>query len=98
MIDSLKNLLNRKVRATGGGLGERIKASVIVAAVDAAIAAVYPAGAAWIRSRTFREGIVTVCCERAGDAQEVKLKETDILAEANRRLGAGTIKKLRVTC
>lgn len=97
MIHSLKNLLNRKLRATGGGTGRRIQAAVIVAAVEAAIAAEYPAGSG-IRAATFRDGIVSISCDRAVDAQEIKLRESEILAEASRRLGAGTVKKLRVTC
>ncbi|MEK9152462.1 MAG: DciA family protein [Patescibacteria group bacterium] len=97
MIDSLKNLLNRKIRATGGGLGERIKASVVVSIIDAAIAGIHATGAA-VKARTFRDGIVTVSCEAAVDAQEIRLKESEIIAEANRRLGSGTVKKLRVTC
>lgn len=50
------------------------------------------AAAAYIKNRT-----LTIRCQSAAAAQEIKLNETDILAKINKKFGSGTVIKIKYT-
>ena len=96
MFESLGKLLPHALRTPSAR--KSVEAAMVIASTEEALRDVFGAETtARLRVVSFKNGVITIVCERSVYAQEIALREREVVACANRRLGADMVKKLRPT-
>lgn len=97
MFEKLGRLLPSSLRKSGE-LARGVEAAQVVAATQAAIHLTLGAEiAGHCRAASFKDGTVRIACDRSVYAETVRLREQDVVAAANKRLGRDVVARIRAS-
>lgn len=93
-METMKHLLTQSVQRAG--VAASIDATRVVAAAEQVLCAIFtPSIAAHMKPLYLKNRTLTVSCSSTTVAQELKLRESDILAKLTDALGASLVDRLR---
>lgn len=93
-MQSMKHLLTQSVQRAG--VATSVDAARVVAAAEEVLHAVFPPTiAARMKPLYLKNRTLTVSCDSSIVAQELKLREPDILAALAKKLGSASVDRLR---
>jgi hypothetical protein len=94
MFQRLDKLMPQSVRRAGAE--GRVRAAMVLDVVSAVLAERFGDDAALsMKPIKYRGGIVTVRCEESAMTEDIKMHESDIVREANRKLGEDPVSGIR---
>ncbi len=93
-MEPLGKLLHRQMQAKPGMTGPMQTVRVIETAVQM-LAECFPSLAVRLTVVSFRGGALTVHAASGAAAAELRLRESQVLAELRERVGAGTVRAIR---
>ncbi len=97
MFEKLGRLLPSSLRKSGE-LARGVEAAQVVEAGQAAIHLTFGAEVAGhCRAAAFKDGTLKVACDRSVYAETVRLREQEVIAAANRRLGRDIVIRVRAS-
>lgn len=74
-----------------------VASAMVIEAANGILGAVLPASLAGAaRGKSFRDGTLKIACAHSATAQEVRLRQDDIIERLNVRFGAGTVRRLAI--
>lgn len=93
---SLKNLLPKSLRRAGAE--RQVRATVIIDRASEVLARIFGEDAAKKMSPKYvRAGVLHIRCTSSAYAQEITLRQDEVLAMLNDRLGESAVRALRAT-
>ncbi len=97
MFEKLGRLLPSSIRKSGE-LARGVEAARVVEAGQAAIHLTFGADvAAHCRAASFKDGTLRIACDRSVYAETIRLREQEVVAAANARLGADAVLRVRAS-
>lgn len=93
-METMKHLLTQSVQRAG--VAASVDATRVVSAAERVLGAIFtPAVAAHMKPLYLKNRTLTVSCSSTTVAQELKLRESDILAKLTETLGVSLVDRLR---
>lgn len=85
MLESLGKLLPKNLKRAGAG--KSIDAAMIAEEAGRALADAFGEDAAHLRVVSFKDGVVKIACDHSAYAEDVRLRESELVETMNRRIG-----------
>jgi predicted nucleic acid-binding Zn ribbon protein len=93
MFEAFGSVVRRNMRR--GRVGGQLRAAVVIAQASAALEELFGSeSAAKMRPRSFRDGRLKIACDASVYAEEIRLREKEVIASINARLGGPYVKVL----
>ena len=97
MFEKLGRLLPSSIKKSGE-MSRGVEAAQVVEAAQAAIRLTFGAEvASHAKAASFKAGTLRVSCDRSVYAETVRLREDDLVAAVNKRLGRNAVSRIRST-
>jgi predicted nucleic acid-binding Zn ribbon protein len=93
MLESLGRLLPKNLKRAG--VGKSIDAAMIAEECAKALAEAFGDDAAHLRVVSFKNGILKVACDHSAYAEDLRLRERELVAAMNARIGENRVTSVK---
>lgn len=95
MFEPLGDLLPKNIRKAG--LEDKLRSSAVVQVAREVLAEIFGGDGRMFDVKSFKGGVLKVVCRSSVYAQEAHLREREIAAAINRRLGDDIVSRIQAT-